>query len=120
VKPKNLREDIMANSERQVAGVGPGATDQPFYQMAIPKPDEGHIKSGNINYPFEMARFKEEIFNIFEKMVILRNEFEKAKENPSVTDSQKIGLDKSIKRMDLINQKLIQIPDFLTIFSVEI
>ena len=120
MKNKNLREDVMANAERQVAGIGPGATDQPFYQMAIPKPDEGHIKSGNINYPFEMARFKDEIFNIFEKMVILRGELEKAKENPSVKPSQKIGLDKSIKRLDLLNQKLIQIPDFLTIFSVEI
>jgi hypothetical protein len=120
VKPKNLREDIMANAERQVAGVGPGATDQPFYQMAMPKPDEGHIKSGNINYPFEIARFKDEIFDIFEKTVTLRNEFERAKDNPSVTDSQKIALEKAVKRLDILNRKLIEIPDFLTIFSVEI
>jgi len=110
----------MANSERQVAGIGPGATDQPFYQMAIPKPDDAHIKDGSINYPFEINRFKDQIFDIFEKLVLLRQQFEHSLNNPSVTESQKLGLNKSIKRLDILNRKLIQIPDFLIIFSVDI
>lgn len=109
----------MANSERQVAGIGPGSTDHPFHQMAIPtKPDSFHPTIRPV-YPFEMDSFKARLFEIFEKTITLRSDFEKSINNPSVKDSEKVALRKCMKRLDFINQKLMDIPDFLEIFSVE-
>jgi len=121
VKIKNIREDIMANADRQVAGVGPGATDEPFYQMPIDIPNDRHIKAANATLPNEIQRYKDRIFEIFGKMADLRGDFQKASdENPSVKESQKVALDKVIKRLDILNQKLIQIPDFLVVFEVDL
>ena len=49
----------------------------------------------------------------------MRNQFEKCLENPSVTESQKVGLKKSRNRLDTINMKLIEVPSFLELFSVD-
>jgi hypothetical protein len=120
VKNKILREDnTKLDFERQVAGVGPGSKDDPFVQLAIPLKRGLGDMNQSINYPHEINRFKEQLFHIFEKLIELRSQFQRALENPSVTDSQKIALDKSIKRIDIINKKLIQIPDFLSLFSVD-
>ena len=120
MKRKILKEDnTMLNSQRNVTGIGGGAKDDPFVQLAIPLNQGIGDMNTNINYPHEIARFKQQLFDIFEKLVVLRSQFEKTLENPSVTESQKIGLDKSIKRLDIINRKLLQVPDFLSLFSVD-
>lgn len=111
----------MANAERQVAGIGPGATDQPFYQMAMDVPNDKHIKDANATLPYQIDKYKDRIFEIFEKTVILRGDFQRALDNnPMPSESQRLALDKVIKRLDLLNKKLIQIPDFLVVFNVDL
>lgn len=120
MKRKILREDnTMLDTQRNVSGIGPGSKDDPFIQLTVPIHQSLDSQNPNIHYPHEIERFKEQLFDVFEKLITLRNNFEKCKENPSVKDSQKIGLDKSIKRIDIINTKLIRIPDFLSLFSVD-
>lgn len=120
MKRKILREEnTMLDSQRNVSGIGPGSKDDPFVQLTIPIGQNLNSQNPNIHYPHEIERFKEQLFDVFEKLIILRNNFEQCLENPSVKDSQKIGLEKSIKRIDMINTKLIKIPDFLSLFSVD-
>jgi len=116
VKKKNLREDIMSNANKQINGM---SNDEPFMHVSIPVQQQiGNV--GGVKYPFEMEMWKQQIFEIFEKVIILRNQFDSAlKNNPSISESEKIALDKSIKRLDKINSKLIDVPDFLSIFSVD-
>jgi len=109
----------MANAERQVAGVGPGSSDQPFYQMSVPtKPDAFHPSKQAV-FPFEIDTFKARLFEIFEKTISLRTDFDKALKNPSTKDSEKVAIRKTIKRIDYINSKLMDIPEYLEIFSVD-
>jgi hypothetical protein len=119
VKRKNLREDVMANAERQTSGIGPGATDHPFYQMAVPINPEAFKSPSKMVLPFEIDKFKNRLFEILEKTITLRKDFDKSLKNPSVKDSEKVAIRKSIKRLDYINEKLMDIPEFLDIFSVE-
>ena len=116
MKNKKLTEEVMSNLNRQIYGM---STDEPFVQVAVPKQQQ----IGNVNgvkFPFEMENFKQQIFEIFERVMVLRNQFEAAlNNNPSVSDSEKVALEKSIKRLDKINSKLIEVPDFLSIFKVD-
>jgi hypothetical protein len=115
VKKKNLREEVMSNANRQIYGM---SNDEPFVQIAIPVQQQmGQV--GGVQYPFEIGMFKQQIFEIFEKVMILRNQFDAALNNPSVSDSERIALEKSVKRLDKINSKLIEVPDFLSIFEVD-
>lgn len=137
MKTKILKEYALANSERQVSGIGPGSTDQPFEQMAINTGDQLKFDP-NVNYPFEINNnIKKRISDIFEYIINLRNsnigqlkkEFEKALKNPTVSKkrTKKVGLISSINDLnniindlDNINKKLIDIPDKLSqIFSVD-
>jgi len=119
VKKKIFKEDSMANAERQVAGIGPGAKDDPFVQVSVPI--NSQIDNGNriINYPHEINMYKQQLFDIFEKLIVLRRQLEATKGNPSVKQSQKIGLDKSMRAIDKVNQELIEIPKYLSLFSVD-
>jgi len=120
VKRKNLREqNTMLDAQRNVSGVGGGAKDDPFVQMAIPLKQSFGDQNTNFNLPHEIARYKQQLFDIFEKLVILRGGFESCKENPSVKESQKVALDKTVNVLDNINSKLLQVPDFLSLFSVD-
>lgn len=106
----------MSNTNRQVYGM---SSEEPFVQIAIPVQQQmGSINTQKV--PFEIDYYKQRIFEIFEKVMILRNQFDAAlNNNPSVTESQKIALDRSIKRLDKINEKLIEVPDFLSVFDVD-
>jgi hypothetical protein len=119
VKRKILKEDIMANADRQTTSVGSGATDHPFYQMAVPTNPDAFKSPSNLVLPFEVDKFKTKLFDVLEKSILLLKDFQKASKNPSVKKSQKVAIKKCIKRLDYINQKLIDIPDFLDLFSVE-
>ena len=113
MKRKILKEDMMANAERQTTSVGPGATDHPFYQMAIPTSPDAFKSPSDRKLPFEIDKFKNRLFEILEKTILLRKDFDKSLKNPSVKDSQKVSIRKSIKRLDRINEMLIDIPDYL-------
>lgn len=106
----------MSNLNRQIYGM---STDEPFVQVAVPKQQQ----IGNLNgvkLPFEIEYFKQRIFEIFEHVMILRNQFEAAlNNNPSVSDSEKVALEKCKNRLDKINSKLIEVPDFLSVFKVD-
>lgn len=119
MKRKILKEDTMANAERQTSGIGPGSTDHPFYQMAVPTNPEAFKSPSDLVLPFEVDKFKTKLFDVLEKSILLLKDFQKASKNPSVKKSQKVAIKKCIKRLDYINQKLIDIPDFLDLFSVE-
>ena len=120
MKRKILREEnTMLDIQRNVSGIGSGSKDDPFIQLTIPIRQNLDSENPNIHYPHEIERYKEQLFDVFEKLITLRNSFERCLENPSVKPSQKIGLEKSIKRIDIINSKLIRIPDFLSLFSVD-
>lgn len=120
MKRKILREEnTMLDAQRNVSGAGAGSKDDPFVHIAIPLTQSLGDPNTKINYPYQIARFKEQLFDVFEKLITLRKEFLDCMENPSVKESQKIGLNKSVKRIDAINSKLIQIPDFLSLFSVD-
>ncbi len=110
----------MANAERQVAGIGPGSKDDPFVQVAVPINNQ--IDNGNriINFPHEINMYKQQLFDIFEKLLILRRQLDEAKNNPSVKKSQKVGLNASIIAIDKINEKLLEIPRNLSLFSVDL
>jgi hypothetical protein len=87
--------------------------------MAIPtKPDSFHPMVKPV-YPFEMDSFKARLFEIFEKTITLRTDFQKSLKNPSVKESEKVALRKCMRRLDYINKQLMDIPDYLEIFSVE-
>jgi hypothetical protein len=120
VKRKKLNEDIMANAERQVAGVGPGATDQPFYQMAIPTSDKNNLNVNSVRKPFELDHVNTKIYEIFEKILELKTDFENAENNISVSESQKVALEQAKNKLDQMNLKLIQIPDLFVVFSVDL
>jgi hypothetical protein len=119
VKRKILREDTMGNAERQTSGIGPGATDHPFYQMAIPTNPDAFKSPKKAVLPFELDKFKNRLFEILEKTISLRKDFDKSLKNPSVKDSEKVAIRKSIKRLDYINEQLMDIPEYLDVFSVE-
>ena len=120
MKKKNLRDDAtMANAERQVSGVGPGSTDHPFYQMAIPTKPDSFRSPNKAVFPFEIDKFKDRLFEIFGKTISLRTDFKKSLENPSIKDSEKVAIRKTIKRLEYINDKLMDIPEFLDSFSID-
>ena len=119
MKRKILREDTMGNAERQTSGIGPGATDHPFYQMAIPTNPDAFKSPKKAVLPFELDKFKNRLFEILEKTISLRKDFDKSLKNPSVKDSEKVAIRKSIKRLDYINEQLMDIPEYLDVFSVE-
>lgn len=120
MKKKILREDnTMLDSQRNVTGSGQGSKEDPFVQLAIPLKQGIDDQKQSIKYPYQIEKFKEQLFDVFEKLITLRKQFETCLENPSVKESQKVGLKKSINRLDAINAKLIQIPDFLSLFSVD-
>lgn len=120
MKRKFLKEDTMANAERQTSGIGPGATDHPFYQMAVPTNPEAFKSPSNLVLPHEINNnIKVRFFDVLEKLFTLRTDFDKASKNPSVKDSQKVAIDKCVKIFDDVNQKLIDIHDYLDLFSVE-
>lgn len=110
---------MMANAERQTSGIGPGATDHPFYQMAVPISPDAFKTPSNLVLPFEIDKFKNRLFEILEKTISLRKDFSKSLKNPSVKESEKVAIRKSIKRLDYINEKLMDIPEYLDLFSVE-
>ena len=120
MKKKFLREDnTMLDTQRSVGGIGQGSKDDPFIQLAIPLRQGLDNKQNGIKYPYEIERFEEHVMDIFKKLIDLRITFENCKKNPSVKEAQKVGLKKSVDRIDAINQALLQIPDFLTLFSVD-
>ncbi len=119
MKRKFLKEDTMANAERQTSGIGPGSTDHPFYQMAVPTNPEAFKSPSNLVLPHEIDKFKVRFFDVLEKIFTLRKDFDKASKNPSVKDSQKVAIDKCVNIFDDVNQKLIDIPNYLDLFSVE-
>ena len=119
MKRKILREDTMANAERQTSGIGPGSTDHPFYQMAIPTNPDAFKSPKKAVLPFELDKFKNRLFEILEKTISLRKDFDKSLKNPSVKDSEKVAIRKSIKRLDYINEQLMDIPEYLDVFSIE-
>ena len=110
----------MANAERQTSGIGPGSKDDPFIQIAVPIQGQLDSRPQSINYPHEINMFKDRLFDIFEKLIILRRQLDSSLQNPSVKQSQMIGIKKSIRTIDNINQQLIEIPKFLSLFSVDI
>jgi hypothetical protein len=120
VKKKIFKEDIMANAERQTSGIGPGSKDDPFIQMAVPIQGQIDSRNQSINYPHEINMFKDRLFDIFEKLIVLRRQLDSSLENPSVKPSQKVGIEKSIRTIDNINQQLIEIPKYLSLFSVDL
>lgn len=119
MKKKIFKEDTMANAERQTSGIGPGAKDDPFVQIAVPINNQ--IDNGNriINYPHEINMYKQQLFDIFEKLIVLRRQLDITRNNPSVKESQKIGLNKCLRAIDKVNQELIDIPKYLSLFSVD-
>jgi hypothetical protein len=119
VKRKILREDTMANAERQTSGIGPGSTDHPFYQMAIPTNPEAFKSPKKAVLPFELDKFKDRLFEIIHKTISLNTDFNMALKNPSVKDSEKVAIRKTIKKLHHINEQLMDIPDYLDVFSVE-
>jgi hypothetical protein len=120
VKKKIFKEDMMANAERQTSGIGPGSKDDPFVQIAVPIQGQIDSKPHSINYPHEINMFKNRLFDIFEKLITLRRQLDASLENPSVKQSQKVGINKSISTIDNINQQLIEIPKYLSLFSVDL
>ena len=110
---------MMANAERQTSGIGPGSKDDAFVQVSVPI--DNQIDTGNriINFPHEINRYKEQLFDIFEKLIVLRRKLDATKQNPSVKRSQKIALNKSMRSIDRANQELIEIPKYLSLFSVD-
>lgn len=123
MKKKILREYAsMANAERQVSGIGPGSSDQPFYQIPMNLGSELKFDP-NVQYPFEINNnIKKRFTDIFEYILELRNQFEAALENPTVKKkkSKQIGIKNAINELDNINKKLIEIPDRLSqIFAVD-
>ena len=109
----------MLDAQRNVSGIGAGAKDDPFVQLAIPIKQTFGDQNNNINYPYQIATYKQQLFDIFEKLITLRKQFLDCKENPSVKESQKVALDKTVEVIDSINSKLLQVPDFLSLFSVD-
>lgn len=109
----------MANAERQTSGIGPGATDHPFYQMAVPINPNAFKSPSKLVLPFESGDFKTRLFDVLEKTLQLRTDFDNASKNPSVKESQKVAINKCVKSLDYINMKLFDIPSFLDVFSVE-
>lgn len=123
MKKKILSEYAgMANAERQVSGIGPGAKDEPFVQ--IPLNLSSQLKfDPNVQYPFEINNnIKKRFTDIFEYVLELRNQFQAALENPTVKKkkSKQIGIKNAINELDNINKKLIEIPDRLSqIFKLD-
>jgi hypothetical protein len=118
---KVFREEVMANSERQVTGIGSGAKDDGMQNIAVPSQDNKDLGPdvAKTNLPFELNVVIPQISDLFEKLVALRNQFEQAKKNPSITPSQQIGLKRATMKLDTINQGLLKLPDFLSAFVVD-
>jgi hypothetical protein len=119
VKNKKLTEDTMMDSQRNVTGIGAGAKDDPFVQISVPIKRQLGDMNANTNFPHEIALYKQQIFYIFEQIIILRNQVDAAFKNPSVKESQKVGLDKTLNSLDEVCMKLMDIPNFLSLFSVD-
>lgn len=113
---------MMANAERQVSGIGPGSKDEPFVQVSVGgnQPNQNLGKLCTTNLPFEISKYKDQMFDIFEKLITLRRQLENAKENPSIKKSHKYSLDGAIKVIDDVNLDLLKIPEILQGFDVDI
>lgn len=112
-----FHEDInLATPEhQQVAGIGPGAKEEGPYNTRIPKQgksaEENHQAPPQL--PFEIQTIISEISDLYVKMVDMKNNFEKAQNNPSINASQEVILKKSGLRLKKINKILISIPILL-------
>ena len=87
--------------------------------MAIPTNPDAFKSPKKAVLPFELDKFKNRLFEILEKTISLRKDFDKSLKNPSVKDSEKVAIRKSIKRLDYINEQLMDIPEYLDVFSIE-
>ena len=119
MKRKILREDTMANAERQTSGIGPGSSDQPFYQMAIPTNPDAFKSPKKAVFPHELDKSKDRLFEIIQKTISLNTVFNMALKNPAVKDSKKVAIRKTIKKLHHVNEQLMDILDYLDFFSVE-
>lgn len=69
--------------------------------------------------PFEIDAIIPQITEIFVKITEIRNKFQSAKKNPTLTPSQKIGLNKAVDKLDEINTEILSVPNTLSPFVVE-
>lgn len=109
----------MLDAQRNVSGIGGGAKDDPMVQLAVPLQQNLEKQNTNINFPYQIARWNQQLYEIFEKLLLLRGQFESCKENPSVKEAQQITLKKTVEVIDDVNSKLLKIPDYLSLFSVD-
>ena len=107
-----ILEDVMQNSERQQAGIGPGAKDSGMQNVAVSTGTETQLS--NIvqpQLPFEIQVIVSQISDIFVKLCDIRKQFEAAMENPSVNKMQKAVLERiTDDYIDKANQVILGIP----------
>ncbi len=118
---KNLLEYIMADSDRQITGIGKAAEDHGQMSTVVGN-SKSMSKSGSLNarpqIPFEIDNIIRDTGDMVEKTIKMRNDFEKALENPSITKPQKMALKKSIDSLHLINSFLLkELPRYLQMFD---
>ena len=78
------------------------------------------ITNAASNITFRIATLNGEVTNEGFSAVSERGfVYSEKNSNPSVSDSERIALEKSVKRLDKINSKLIEVPEFLSIFEVD-
>ena len=110
-------EDInLASPEnQQTAGIGPGSKTESPMPSRIPQTGKRGEESDKAppQLPFEIQTVISEISDIYVKLVDLKTNFEKACDNPSVSESQTVVLNKAEKRIRKINKMLISIPILL-------
>lgn len=115
MKKKNLRENTIESNNVQVTGNSPASMNS----LKIPTPGESPLDMKNVQLPYQMQNFKKDFSQLLELTMTLTKKLDDSIQNPSVKKSQKSGLKRARQEMDSINQKIIELPNFLELFDVD-
>lgn len=111
-----LKEDQeMLNIQRNVTGIGTTVQEPTQTKTS----DLNKKPEAQPHLPFQINAIIPKIADHFVKFTDIRNELIAALDNPSVKESEKIGLKKSIEAIDKINKRLLKIPDYLSVFILD-
>ena len=112
---KFFNEDSqIADADRATTSVGPGSRENPFYNNKITTNSNiAKYPTGPKNLPFEIKMSVEQIGEIYIKMLAIRKQYLRAKNNPSVKRSQKLTIQKILKRINYMNRLLLSVPNLL-------
>jgi hypothetical protein len=113
-----LKEDQqIMDFQRQQTGIGKAANLQD--PTPVNTADLTKTPHAQPHLPFQIDGIIPKIADFFVKFTDIRKELEAALQNPSIKESEKVGILRSIDSIDKINKRILKIPDYLSVFILD-